>query len=94
MERVKSGNRSTYQLKPRLCFTPREKQVLELLFAFRANKEIAQALNITERTVKFHAASIYRKTGIPESQRGKGKLMLLTRLGKFEVKVNWIQEQM
>lgn len=41
--------------------TPRELEVLELLAKGLANKEIATVLEITARTVKFHASSLFEK---------------------------------
>jgi DNA-binding NarL/FixJ family response regulator len=41
--------------------TAREEGVLHLLADGLPNKQIARALGITERTVKFHVASIFRK---------------------------------
>ncbi len=46
------------------ALTGREQQVLQLLAAGRANKQIALALGISEHTVKFHIASIYNKLGV------------------------------
>jgi len=43
------------------ALTPRERQVLESLAAGRANKEIAQALGVSEHTVKFHLGSLFAK---------------------------------
>jgi len=43
--------------------TPREREVLELVAQGLANKEIASRLGISERTVKFHIASIMDKLG-------------------------------
>lgn len=40
---------------------PREIDVLQLLAAGRRNRAIAEALGISENTVKFHVAGIYRK---------------------------------
>jgi DNA-binding NarL/FixJ family response regulator len=45
-------------------FTDREKEVLELLVAGHANKEIGAALGIEERTVKAHIAKLLRKVGV------------------------------
>ncbi len=44
--------------------SPREQEVLEALTAGLSNKEIAQKLYITEKTVKAHFSSIYRKLNV------------------------------
>ena len=44
-------------------FTPREQDVLRLLAQGLQNKEIAAALTISERTVKFHVSTILEKIG-------------------------------
>jgi DNA-binding NarL/FixJ family response regulator len=44
--------------------TEREKEVLRLLAQGYANKEIAQQLSVTERTVKFHVSAILSKLGV------------------------------
>jgi DNA-binding NarL/FixJ family response regulator len=46
---------------PRL--SPREREVLRALVSGKSNKEIAAALGVTERTVKFHVTSIFNKLG-------------------------------
>jgi DNA-binding NarL/FixJ family response regulator len=43
--------------------TAREREVLRLIAEGLPTKQIARALNISERTVKFHAASLLRKLG-------------------------------
>ena len=43
--------------------TDREIEVLQLLAQGLANKQIAQTLNISTHTVKFHVSSIYNKLG-------------------------------
>lgn len=43
------------------ALTPRETEVLELLAGGGSNKHIAEALSVSERTVKFHVSSILSK---------------------------------
>ncbi len=43
--------------------TAREREVMRLVAAGRSSKQIARSLSITERTVKFHIASILNKLG-------------------------------
>ncbi len=52
--------------------TMREHEVLEFLVAGRSNKEVAEKLAISPRTVEFHRANIMEKTGaagLPELVR-------------------------
>lgn len=44
--------------------TPREQTVLEHLSRGAGNKQIAAALGISERTVKFHVGSLFAKLGV------------------------------
>src|SRR5947208_15641587 len=44
--------------------TPREWEVLELLRAGASNAQIAEGLDITERTAKFHVSEILSKLGV------------------------------
>ena len=46
------------------AFTPREKEVLEMLVDGRPNREIAEPLGIEVRTVKAHVAKLMRKVGV------------------------------
>jgi DNA-binding NarL/FixJ family response regulator len=51
----------------------REQEVLEVLLENRANKEIADKLHISERTVKFHVSSLLEKFRV----RRRSDLILL-----------------
>lgn len=50
--------------KPEGSLTPREQEVLLCLVKGSTNKEIAQALFISEKTVKSHLNSIFRKLNV------------------------------
>ena len=63
-------------------YSPRERQVLDLIMTASSNREIAEELGIEERTVKAYVASLMRKSGVDnrvslsvqatqESMRGK-----------------------
>jgi DNA-binding NarL/FixJ family response regulator len=43
--------------------TPREMEILQLVLAGRTNKAIAATIAVSEKTVEFHLARIYTKTG-------------------------------
>jgi two-component system nitrate/nitrite response regulator NarL len=53
-----SGRRNEYSL------TQRENDILALLSEGRSNREIAQHLYLSEKTVKAHLAAIFRKLGV------------------------------
>lgn len=59
MEHISGGSEGKDFSNPGL--TERELQVLKLIAAGKPNKEIALDLVITERTVKYHVSSIFRK---------------------------------
>ena len=49
--------------------TAREREVLRMIAEGSPNKQIARALNISERTVKFHVSSLMRKLGAENRAR-------------------------
>ncbi len=53
-----------------LALTPTERRVARIAAAGVPNREIAQTLFVTEKTVETHLASAYRKLGI----RARGQL--------------------
>lgn len=58
--------------------TPREKEVALAVGRGRSNKETAELLDISERTVKAHLGAIFEKLGV----RDRLQLVLLLRQGK------------
>ncbi|GAA5142427.1 response regulator transcription factor [Nocardioides marinquilinus] len=46
--------------------SPREREVLQLVAQGLANKQIARRLGITERTVKAHVGSVFRRIGVAD----------------------------
>jgi DNA-binding CsgD family transcriptional regulator len=53
-----------------LALTPTERRVARLAASGAGNREIAQTLFVTEKTIETHLASAYRKLGI----RARGQL--------------------
>ncbi len=49
---------------PSILLTPREKEILKHIIAGKSNREIAQQLGITDKTVEKHLSNIYRKLGV------------------------------
>jgi two-component system, NarL family, nitrate/nitrite response regulator NarL len=61
--------------KPGYCLTGREEEILSLVSRGMTNKEIANRLTLTERTVKHHMTSIMRKFKV----RNRVEAMLMFR---------------
>lgn len=61
MERNKDRSNAQQQNPGQNPLTEREHQVLALAAEGQSSAAIAQALNITKRTVTFHLSSTYRK---------------------------------
>ena len=59
--------------------TKREKELVEQVLCGASNKEIAERLGISERTVKAHLANIYKKMDV------SNRLELALKLNKTEV---------
>ncbi len=59
----------TYSLSeprpPKVHLTPREREVVDLLIAGRANREIASTLGVETKTVKSHVGRLFQKFGVP-----------------------------
>jgi DNA-binding NarL/FixJ family response regulator len=62
----------------RQTLTPRQHEVLELLVQGKSNREIAEAMGLSENTVKVHLAAIYRVLGV--SSRAEALLAGMKRL--------------
>ncbi len=50
---------------PEIRLTPREQEVIDLLIAGRANREIASTLGMELKTVKTHVGKLLQKFGVP-----------------------------
>jgi DNA-binding NarL/FixJ family response regulator len=49
---------------PEPVLTPRQRTVLELLVQGKSNREIAEAMDLAENTVKVHMAGVFRALGV------------------------------
>ena len=62
--------------------TKREKQVFEMLILNKTTKEIAQALRISEKTVRNHISNAMQKLGV----KGRASAVVeLLRLGEISL---------
>jgi DNA-binding NarL/FixJ family response regulator len=67
------GRRSEYNL------TQRENDILALLSEGRSNRQIAQSLFLSEKTVKAHLAAIFRKLGV--TNRTQAAMVAVQQMG-------------
>ena len=64
---IRSRDASTAgQVDQAVDLSPRETEVLRLVVEGLLNKQIAQRLGISERTVKAHLTSIFQRTGVAD----------------------------
>ena len=62
--------------------TKREKQVFEMLIMNKTTKDIAQTLNISEKTVRNHISNTMQKLGV----KGRASAVVeLLRLGEISL---------
>lgn len=63
--RLRDADEELAELRERLeSLTPREREVMELVVDGKANKNIARALGISQRTVEIHRARVMEKMGV------------------------------
>jgi two-component system response regulator DctR len=64
-----------------MSLSPREREVLDELVRGHYNKNIADHLGITTRTVEFHRANIFEKMGVSSAIELAHKLGRLQPMG-------------
>jgi DNA-binding NarL/FixJ family response regulator len=75
VDRIRPAKEEKKEIESVLSFTEREKEIFQLIVENLSNQEIANALFISEATVKTHVSSILRKTG--QSNRSQAVLYAL-----------------
>jgi two-component system response regulator DctR len=79
---VQQGDSEARRLRQALaCLSPREREVLDELVRGHYNKNIADHLGITPRTVEFHRANIFEKMGVSSAVELAHKLGRLQPMG-------------
>ncbi|HHW69014.1 MAG TPA: response regulator transcription factor [Tenericutes bacterium] len=67
---------------PKSILTKREKEVFELLILNKSTVEIANKLNISEKTVRNHISNVMQKLGV----KGRaGAVVELLKLGEISI---------
>ena len=75
----RQNQRHSQRLRQALAsLSPREREVLDELLRGHYNKNIAEHLGITQRTVEFHRANIFEKMGVESA------IELAHQLGKLQ----------
>ena len=79
---VRQADQESRRLKQALAsLSPREREVLDELIRGHYNKNIADHLGITPRTVEFHRANIFEKMGVASAVELAHKLGRLEPIG-------------
>ena len=60
--------------------TKREKEVFKLLVTNKTTKEIAETLNISEKTVRNHISNVIQKLGVKGRAQAVVELIRLTEI--------------
>ena len=60
---------SAHQVSPEESLTDREAEILRLMTGGYSNREIAEALDLSEGTVKNHVSNILSKLGVRDRTR-------------------------
>lgn len=67
--------------KNAVALTLRERHVMLLVQGGKTNQQIAKALSVTERTVRFHLRNVFRKLGVSNRTHAVAKAIHLGLIG-------------
>lgn len=80
--RIRGEEEGRAEIRKRLAsLTPREREVMGLVVDGKANKNVARALGISQRTVEIHRARVMEKMGV----RSVSKLVQMVMRGTEEI---------